>query len=134
MILILKARVERFCVYCRYLFIFVHSYIIEDFGACIYVIVRIAFVKKCIHKLSIIVGARLVGGVVGVVERLALSSGAFLPPKMLASYIANHTRLVSLVNRCKYFLVYIWISLVFLSPSGIVTPPSPTPPHTAHSI
>ena len=58
-------------------FIFEHCDIIEDFGVCIYVIVRKAFVKKCIHKLSIIVGARLVGGVVGVVERLALSSGAF---------------------------------------------------------
>ena len=101
MILILKARVERFCVYCRYLFIFVHSYIIEDFGACIYVIVRKAFVKKCIHKLSIIVGARLVGGVVGVVERLALSSGAFLPPSVLSLYIVICAELILLVHRCK---------------------------------
>ena len=101
MILILKARVERFCVYCRYLFIFVHSYIIEDFGACIYVIVRKAFVKKCIHKLSIIVGARLVGGVVGVVERLALSSGAFLPPSVLSLYIVICAEFILLVHRCK---------------------------------
>ena len=101
MILILKARVERFCVYCRYLFIFVHSYIIEDFGACIYVIVRKAFVKKCIHKLSIIVGARLVGGVVGMVERLALSSGAFLPPSVLSLYIVICAEFILLVHRCK---------------------------------
>ena len=101
MVLILKARVERFCVYCRYLFIFVHSDIIEDFGACIYVIVRKAFVKKCIHKLSIIVGARLVGGVVGVVERLALSSGAFLPPSVLSLYIVICAEFILRVHRCK---------------------------------
>ena len=104
MVLILKARVERFCVYCRYLFIFVHSYIIEDFGACIYLIVRKAFVKKCIHKLSIIVGARLVGGVVGVVgvvERLALSSGAFLPPSVLSLYIVICAEFILRVHRCK---------------------------------
>ena len=101
MILILKARVERFCVYCRYLFIFVHSYIIEDFGACIYVLVRKAVVKKCIHKLCIIVGARLVGGVVGVVERLALSSGAFLPPSVLSLYIVICAEFILRVHRCK---------------------------------
>ena len=71
----------------------------------IHVIVRKAFVKKCIHKLSIIVGARLVGGVVGVVERLALSSGAFLPPKLLSSYIGHCTKIGSLVAHCKYVLI-----------------------------
>ena len=67
----------------------------------IYVIVRKAFVKKCIHKLFISVGARLVGGVVGVVERLALSSGAFLPPKVLSSYIGYCTKTFLLVLQCK---------------------------------
>ena len=42
------------------------------------------------------------GGVVGVVERLALSSGAFLPPKVLSSYIATYTESISLVHRFEY--------------------------------
>ena len=67
----------------------------------IYVIVRKAFVKKCIHKLFISVGARLVGGVVGEVERLALSSGAFLPPSVLSLYIVICAEFILRVHRCK---------------------------------
>ena len=45
------------------------------------------------------------GGAVGVAERLALSSGAFLPPKVLSSYIGYCTKIVVLVVHCKYVLI-----------------------------
>ena len=65
----------------------VHRDAVEAVGACIYlyVVVRKVFVNSCIYSCVVlyivhcflVVDANLVGGVVGVVERLALSSGAF---------------------------------------------------------
>ena len=79
----------------------VHRDAVEAVGACIYlyVVVRKVFVNSCIYSCVVlyivhcflVVEANLVGGVVGVVERLALSSGAFQPPKMLFLYIVNCT-------------------------------------------
>ena len=65
--------------------------------------------------LIVVVGAALVGGVDGVVERLALSSGAFLPPMVLFLYVRYCTEsnfLVPNISRVHNFeFLYTYINI-----------------------